>query len=39
VQLDEMDTAREYYRIALEEFPDSDLAKSGLEYVEPEESK
>lgn len=35
LQLDEKVEAREYYRKALEEFPESELAKSGLDYVEP----
>jgi tetratricopeptide (TPR) repeat protein len=34
VQLDEKVKAQEYYRKALEESPESDMAKSGLEYVE-----
>jgi tetratricopeptide (TPR) repeat protein len=38
-QLDEKSRAEEYYRKALEEFPESDLAKSGLEYVESGETK
>jgi len=39
VQLDEKAKAQEYYRKALDEFPESDLAESGLEYVEPKESR
>jgi Tfp pilus assembly protein PilF len=33
VQLDQKEKAEHYYRKALQHFPESDLAKSGLEYV------
>jgi len=33
-QVDEKSRAEEFYRMAMEEFPESDLAKTGLEYVE-----
>lgn len=33
-QVEERSRAKEYYRMALEEFPESVMAKSGLEYVE-----
>jgi hypothetical protein len=39
VQVDEKSRAEEFYRKALEEFPESALAKSGLEYVESSERK
>jgi len=38
-QVDEKSRAEEFYRKALEEFPESALAKSGLEYVESRERK
>lgn len=34
VQIEEKASAEKYYRQALEEFPESVMAKSGLEYVE-----
>ena len=33
VQLDEKATALKYYQRALEEFPESKMAQSGIEYV------
>jgi tetratricopeptide (TPR) repeat protein len=36
LQIDERAKAQEYYRKAIEEFPESDAAKSGLEHVESE---
>jgi tetratricopeptide (TPR) repeat protein len=39
IRLDEKAKAQEYYRKALAEFPDSEMAKSGLEYIEPGEGK
>jgi hypothetical protein len=38
-QVDEKSRAEDFYRKALEEFPESALAKSGLEYVESGERK
>jgi tetratricopeptide (TPR) repeat protein len=38
-QVEEKSRAEEYYRKALEEFPESIMAKSGLEYVESGERK
>jgi Tfp pilus assembly protein PilF len=38
-QVEEKSRAEEYYRKALEEFPESVMAKSGLEYVESGERK
>jgi tetratricopeptide (TPR) repeat protein len=39
IQLEEKGRAQEYYRKALVEFPESHMAKSGLEYVESGEGK
>lgn len=38
-QVEEKSRAEEYYRKALEEFSQSEMAKSGLEYVESGETK
>jgi tetratricopeptide (TPR) repeat protein len=39
VQLGDTVKAQGYYQKALEEFPDSDLAKNGLEYLEQEKGR
>ena len=38
-QVEEKSRAEEYYRRALEEFPESVMAKSGIEYVESGEKE
>jgi hypothetical protein len=39
IQLDEKFKAQEYYQRALTEFPESSIAKNGLEYIESGEGK
>jgi hypothetical protein len=38
-QVEEKSRAEEYYRMALQEFPESVMAKRGLEYFESAERK
>jgi tetratricopeptide (TPR) repeat protein len=37
IQLNETAKAEQFYRKALQEFPDSEIAKSGLEYIQSNE--